>query len=159
MNRRDLFKLLGAAAAVTAAGIIVPDVARRFFLPPRAGWTLGAEPGLNVGDVLTFERVHDPLVIRRCKQFVVTSVGENGAYIDPHELVRYDATWTIKDTGEQEQHSVESEIYTDDPATLQHQDDFARSVLESTMRRRGGTPGSIHFKLELPRNIKDARFI
>jgi hypothetical protein len=51
MNRRELFKMLGTAAAVTAAGIFVPST-RKIFLPPRAGWTLGTEPGLNVSEVL-----------------------------------------------------------------------------------------------------------
>ena len=38
MNRRGFLTLLGAGAAVTAAGLAVPDVARRFFLPPAGGW-------------------------------------------------------------------------------------------------------------------------
>jgi hypothetical protein len=150
MNRRKFLQFLGAGAAVTAAGLMVPDVARKFFLPPRAGWTLGAEPGLNVGDVITFEGVHDPLVIRRCKQFVVTSIDDHGMYIDPHEMVRYDAAWTLPN-GEQKQVRLDFEEHTDDAG--------ARSVLERIMRGDGGTPGSTHFKLELPRNISDARYI
>lgn len=39
MNRRGFLQLLGAGAAVTAAGLLVPDVARKIFLPPRGGWT------------------------------------------------------------------------------------------------------------------------
>lgn len=53
MDRRKFLQFFGAGAAVTAAGLMVPDVARKFFLPPRAGWSLGTEPGLNVGDILT----------------------------------------------------------------------------------------------------------
>lgn len=150
MNRRKFLQFLGAGAAVTAAGLMVPDVARKIFLPPRAGWTLGAEPGLNVGNVLTFEGVYDPLVIRRCKQFVVTSIDDRGAFIDPHEMVRYDAAWTLPN-GEQEQLHLDMDGITDDKG--------ARTVLERIMRERGAVPGSTYFKLELPRNISDARYI
>ena len=38
MDRRGFLKMLGAGAAVTATGLAVPDVARRFFLPPAGGW-------------------------------------------------------------------------------------------------------------------------
>lgn len=55
ISRRGLLKLFGAAAATTAAGLVVPDVARKFFLPPARGWSLSTEPGLNVGDILTIE--------------------------------------------------------------------------------------------------------
>jgi hypothetical protein len=100
MNRRDFFKMLGAAAAVTAVGLIVPDVARKIFLPPAGGWTVtGAGSFLNVGDVVTFGNVHDPLVIRHCKQFVVTSIHDGIADIDLH---RYDAAWTLP-SGEEQQ--------------------------------------------------------
>jgi hypothetical protein len=158
VNRRKFLQFLGAGAVVTAAGLMVPDVARKFFLPPRAGWTLGAEPGLNVGDVITFEGVHDPLVIRRCKQFVVTSIDDRGAYIDPHEMVRYDAAWTLPN-GEQKQLHLDFEAYASNPTVEAHDDKMARDILERIMRREGGTPGSTRFKLELPRNISDARYI
>jgi hypothetical protein len=148
MNRRGFLAMLGAGAAVTAAGLIVPDVARKIFLPPKGGWLGGNYNGaLNVGDILTFEGVHDPLTIRRCKQFVVI--------IDPRELVRYDAAWTLPN-GEQEQYHIDSELWSDESV---HDDAFARRTLESIMRRRGGTPGATHFKLELPRHIQDARYI
>jgi hypothetical protein len=141
MNRRKFLQFLGAGAAVTAAGLMVPDVARKIFLPPRGGWAGSGQ--LQVGDVVTFEGVHDPLVIRRCKQFVVTS-------IEPHEMVRYDAAWTLPN-GEQKQLHLDFEDHTDDAG--------ARRVLERIMRREGGISGSAYFKLELPRNISDARYI
>jgi hypothetical protein len=147
LNRRKFLQFLGAGAAVTAAGLMVPDVARKIFLPPRAGWTLGAEPGLNVGDVLTFEGVYDPLVIRKCKQFIVVSVSDHDHYIE-----RYDATWTLP-SGEEQQHSIE---FDDGPGD----DSIARRILESKMRALNATPGSKHFKLNLsPNPIFNARYI
>jgi hypothetical protein len=158
MNRRGFLAMLGAGAAVTAAGLIAPDVARKIFLPPKGGWLGGNYNGaLNVGDILTFEGVHDPLTIRRCKQFVVISIDDNGAIIDPHELVRYDAAWTLPN-GEQEQYHIDSELWSDE-IIQPEQDEFARQTLERIMHRRGGKPGSTYFKLELPRNVKDARYI
>jgi hypothetical protein len=151
MNRRGFLKMLGAGAAVTAAGLLVPDVARKIFLPPRGGW-LTPLSAFNVGDVVTFEGIHDPLVIRRCKQFVVTS-------ITPSDIYRYDAAWTLPN-GEEEQVSVRF----DDPfpreldLDLKHTDRVAREILEGKMRQRGAFPGSKHFKLELPRNV-EARYI
>lgn len=41
MNRRDLFRFLGAGATLTAAGLLVPPAARTIFLPPRGGWIDG----------------------------------------------------------------------------------------------------------------------
>jgi hypothetical protein len=162
MNRRGFLAMLGAGAAITAAGLIVPDVARKIFLPPRGGWLSGSYNGaLNVGDIVTFEGVYDPLVIRRCKQFVVTSIDDSGAeiFFDPHETVRYDAAWTLP-SGEQEQFHLDSKLWDDAHLPACEQDDFARRTLEGIMRRRGGTPGAARFKLELPRNnILDARYI
>jgi hypothetical protein len=160
MNRRGFLAMLGAGAAVTAAGLIVPDVARKIFLPPKGGWVSVScnHSALQVGDVITFEGAYDPLLIRRCKQFVVTSVGENGAYIDPHYEVRYDAAWTIPATGEQEQYHVDASLLSDH-VDMTHQDAVARATLERLMRKRGGVPGSTFFKLELPRNVADARYI
>jgi hypothetical protein len=149
MDRRKFLQFLGAGAAVTAVGLMVPDVARKIFLPPRGGWASG-NGAIQVGDVITFGPVHDPLVIRRCKQFVVTSVDDRGMYIDPHEMVRYDAAWTLPN-GEQKKVHLDFEDHTDDAG--------ARRVLERIMRREGGIPGSAYFKLELPRNISDARYI
>jgi hypothetical protein len=82
MNRRGFLKMLGAGAAVTAAGLLVPDVARKFFLPPHGGWTpgpkpgwaLSSEPGLNVGDVITIKDVRAPIWVHKHEQFVVTAV-------------------------------------------------------------------------------------
>jgi hypothetical protein len=151
MIRRSFLKLIGAGAAATAAGLIVPDLARKFFLPPRAGWALHPSGGIQVGDVITFEGVHDTLKIRKCKQFVVTSINDRGElFIDPHEQVRYDAAWTLPD-GRQEQLHLDTDGITDDK--------WARTVFERLMRERGATPGSTHFRLELPRNISDARYI
>lgn len=65
MNRRKFLQFLGAGAAVTAAGLMVPDVARKIFLPPRAGWALGSEPGLNVGDILTIEGSPEKFIVVR----------------------------------------------------------------------------------------------
>jgi hypothetical protein len=147
VNRRKFLQFLGAGAVVTAAGLMVPDVARRIFLPPRAGWTLGAEPGLNVGDVLTFEGVYDPLVIRHCKQFIVTSISDHDHYIE-----RYDAAWTLP-SGEEQQHGIE---FDEGPVD----DSIARQILESRMRELKATPGSKRFKLNLPPNpIINARYI
>ena len=91
MNRRGFLKMLGAGAVVTAAGLMVPDVARRFFLPPRGGWTGvdyahgtdktvvielrggGGSGGgtLNVGDIISFAPPMPPG--HKHKLFVVTS--------------------------------------------------------------------------------------
>lgn len=38
MNRRGFLQMLGAAASVGACGLLVPDVARKIFLPPKGGW-------------------------------------------------------------------------------------------------------------------------
>jgi hypothetical protein len=83
MNRRGFLAMLGAGAAVTAAGLIVPDVARKIFLPPKGGWTGTGlteseliAAGLNVGDVLTFGDVYNEQRTH-LKQFIVTSIGDS----------------------------------------------------------------------------------
>jgi hypothetical protein len=88
MNRRGFLQLLGAGAAITAAGLIVPDVARKFFLPPTGGWRPDPIWGgqLTVGDTLTFGGVYEdgnarPLRIRKLKQFIVTSIEADDALI------------------------------------------------------------------------------
>jgi hypothetical protein len=155
MNRRGFMQLLGAGAAVTAAGLIVPDVARKFFLPPRGGWDRAWNCQLNVGDILTFEGVHDPLTIRKCKQLVVVGTDESGAY----QIVRYDAAWTLP-SGEQRQVGVDVQQLEHTTLAIEADTDRAmRGVLERHMREDGGRPGSTKFKLELPRNISDARYI
>jgi hypothetical protein len=146
ISRRGFLQFLGAGAAVTAAGLMVPDVARKIFLPPRGGWAPSPGGAIQVGDVITFEGVHGPLVVRRCKQFIITSTG-------PLMAVRYDACWTRPD-GEEVQ-SYTSNYGMFDELT----DSSARELLESAMRYQGGTPGATHFKLELPRNIIDARYV
>jgi hypothetical protein len=145
VTRRGFLKALGGAAIAVAAGEIIAPVARKIFLPPKGGWTPSA---LKFN---SYASVHDPLVIRRCKQFVVAS-------IYPHEMVRYDAAWTRTDTGEQEQFHLDGSNWSDAPDVMAWQDAHARTVLERIMRDRSGTPGSTHFKLELPRYL-DARYV
>jgi len=162
MNRRGFLKMLGAGAVVTAAGLMVPDVARKIFLPPRGGWATGSF-NLQVGDIVTFEGVHDPLVIRRCKQFIVTGINTESKWpmlnSQFEERARYDAVWTLPN-GEEKQYGMEFEIYANDPVIDAHNDKLARDMLESKMRRDRGTPGGKYFRLELPHNqIMDARYI
>lgn len=38
MNRRDLLKYLGAAAAASVGGLAIIDTHKTFFLPPAGGW-------------------------------------------------------------------------------------------------------------------------
>jgi len=149
MNRRSFLQMLGTAAAVTAAGLIVPDLGRKIFLPPRGGWAARGltSAELQVGDVITFG---PRLSIRRCKQF------EGAVDLDRY---RYDAVYTLPDGGEV-MRGVEMESYADDPEIHKWNDELARNILESDMRKAGGRPGGTHFKLELPRNqLVDARYI
>lgn len=162
MNRRKFLSLMGAAGAVTAAGLLLPST-RTFFLPPAAGWvTTGAH--LNVGDVITFGGVHDHG--GKLKQFIVRKVSGLSLYdVEPmseypylnaqfREVTRYDAVYTKPD-GEERQIYVDS---TDDAGLhaeiIKHNDDFAREMLRRRMIEDGGTPGTPgakYFNLELPR--------
>jgi hypothetical protein len=140
MNRRGFLAMLGAGAAVTAAGLIVPDVARKIFLPPKGGWTLGAEPD------------DDQLKIRKVKQLVVV----DGRF---EEITRYDTTWTLPN-GEEQQYGVEFEAPAPStPAGEMFNDRTARELLQHKARLLKAKPGATYFKLELPRNVKDARYI
>jgi hypothetical protein len=168
MNRRGFLKILGTAAAVTAAGIIVPELivpsTRKIFLPPRAGWTLGAEPGLNVGDVLTFEGVYDDqLKIRKVKQFVVVDVRPDSKYPTLNgrfeEITRYDTTWTLPN-GEEQQYGVEFEAPAPStPAGEMFNDRTARELLQHKARLLKAKPGATYFNLQLPTHAKEARWI
>lgn len=146
MNRRKFLQFLGAGAAATAAGLMVPDVARKIFLPPNSGWAdfkRYSMSDLQVGDVVTVEGVHDPLKIRKCKQFIITDIHDERILIQD---VRYDAVWTLP-SGEEKQFGVQFE------SSLNSLDDrVARELLENRMRADGGTPGGTYFKLELPTN-------
>jgi hypothetical protein len=68
MDRRGFLKLLGAGAAgaaVTAAGLAVPDVARRFFLPPAGGWHDDYRLGDHIFGLDEFEkRILEPAMQR-----------------------------------------------------------------------------------------------
>ena len=113
MDRRGFLKMLGAGAAVTATGLAVPDVARRFFLPPAGGWNGGLDDfeervlaqavrqlaidtdneimrvtGLNVGDVVTFSDFYNKQRTH-LKQFIVTSVGDSRGVIAQLEPFHY----------------------------------------------------------------------
>lgn len=146
MNRRKFLQFLGAGAAVTAAGLMVPDVARKIFLPPNSGWAdfkRYSMSDLQVGDVVTFEGVHDPLKIRKCKQFSITSIVKNVDY----DRVRYDSVWTLP-SGEEQQYYLSIDTVPDDPLV----DSVARRVMEGRMRELNATPGGYYFKLELPTN-------
>ena len=67
MNRRDLFKLLGAATVVSAGGVALLDTAKTFFLPPRAGWLAVADMAavdyvsVALGYCVTYEDIADNL--------------------------------------------------------------------------------------------------
>jgi hypothetical protein len=162
MNRRNFFKMLGAAAAVTAVGIIVPELivpsTKKFFLPPPTGWASGWH-GMNVGDVIEIgleTQPRSPLQIRRCKQFVVTSITNGIVDLDRY---RYDAVYTLP-SGEEVMRGMELEAPADDLALSDIHDRIARDVLESDMRKVNARPGGTHFKLNLPHNhMIDARYI
>lgn len=88
MNRRGFFKALGVATAVTAAGLVVPDVARKFFLPPAHGWAVGS---LKPGDMITIRQPPSydlAIPYERTRQYVVIEVwggGGGGGVIDGKE--------------------------------------------------------------------------
>jgi hypothetical protein len=79
MNRRDLFKLLGATTALTAAGLVIPG-ATKYFLPPVGGW--GAQR----------------LKVRKIQQYLINT--------DTMPW-RYDATWVTRD-GQHVQYHVDT---------------------------------------------------
>ena|ERR1700685_2930015 len=87
MNRRDLFKLLGATTAMTAAGLMVPG-ATKYFLPPIGGW--GAQR----------------LKIRKLQQYLINNDAMPW---------RYDATWALLN-GEGRQFHVDITSEADDVA-------------------------------------------
>ena len=86
MNRRDLFKLLGAATVASVGGIALIDTRKTFFLPPQGGWH-----GLR---------------IRHAKQY---SIEHNDT------LYRYDAAW-VTPSGEHKQYCIDATARCDDAA-------------------------------------------
>jgi hypothetical protein len=124
MNRRDLFKFMGAgAAALLVPELMLPKTT--FFLPPSCGW--GAQR----------------LIIRKMQQYVIAT----SSY-----PIRYDATWDTADGGAHQYHVDFSDEGNPDYPQFQS-DKIARMMLEDRMRHDNGIPNSDQFKLALPRGI------